>query len=141
MLFAVFYHDIIYKVSRNDNEEKSAELAKERLTQVAYPASSVEMCMTMIRATKHHQRSDDPDVNLFTDADLCILGQEPKVYYQYALQIRKEYSIYPDFLYKPGRKKVLQHFLTMSRIFKSHYFFDKYEQQAKANLEEELKQL
>ena len=31
MLFSVFYHDIIYKATSKDNEEKSAEVAKKRL--------------------------------------------------------------------------------------------------------------
>lgn len=56
-------------------------------------------------------------------------------------QVRKEYSIYPDLLYKPGRKKVLQHFLQMERIFKTQVFYDKYETQSRRNLEKELNQL
>src|SRR5215216_5078365 len=41
ILFAVFYHDIIYKPSRNDNEERSAEVARKRLTGISYPAERV----------------------------------------------------------------------------------------------------
>jgi predicted metal-dependent HD superfamily phosphohydrolase len=39
------------------------------------------------------------------DADLSILGKDLDTYLAYTKMIRKEYSIYPDFLYKPGRKK------------------------------------
>jgi predicted metal-dependent HD superfamily phosphohydrolase len=42
--------------------------------------------------------------------------------------------MYPDFLYKPGRRKVLTHFLEMERIFKSDHFYQKYEEQARKNL-------
>jgi len=69
------------------------------------------------------------------------LGQPSDVYEQYCGQIRKEYSIYPDIVYKPGRKKVLIHFLNMEKIFKTSFFYDKYELQARANLESELKRL
>ena len=52
--------------------------------------------------------------------------------------IRKEYAIYPDMLYNPGRKKVLQHFLTMDTIYKTAVYRDRYEQKAKENLQREL---
>jgi predicted metal-dependent HD superfamily phosphohydrolase len=50
-------------------------------------------------------------------------------------------TIFPDFVYKPGRKKVLLHFLAMERIFKTDYFFHKFELLAKQNLQKELEML
>jgi predicted metal-dependent HD superfamily phosphohydrolase len=55
--------------------------------------------------------------------------------------IRKEYNFYPDFMYKPGRQKVLQHFIQMPRIYKTDYFHDRYEEKARDNLHVELKEL
>ncbi|HET7178254.1 MAG TPA: hypothetical protein VFI14_00955 [Chryseosolibacter sp.] len=52
--------------------------------------------------------------------------------------MRREYSMYPDFLYRPGRRKVLQYFLDMERIFKTEEFASKFEKQARGNLEREL---
>ena len=109
VLFALYYHDIIYNATRKDNEEKSAELARERLRELQYPADKAERCVAHILATKSHTVSTDNDTNLFTDADLSILGTDADNYTAYAQQIRKEYGIYPDFMYYPGRKKVLQH--------------------------------
>jgi predicted metal-dependent HD superfamily phosphohydrolase len=86
-------------------------------------------------------QSADSDINIFTDADLSVLGQDWNTYENYLIQIRKEYSIYPDFVYNSGRKKVLQHFLSMERIFKTNNFFEKLEAQAKENLQRELEQL
>ena len=80
----------------------------------------------------------DTDTNLFTDADLAILGTDWNSYKKYYQQIRKEYSIYPDMIYNPGRKKVLHHFLHMERIYKTVWFYNRYEQQAIINLEKEL---
>ena len=90
-----------------------------------------------IKCTKSHEFSDS-DTNYFTDADLSILGKSWKTYEEYYQQIRKEYKIYPDFIYNSGRKKALQHFLKMDRIFKTDYFFEKYEIQARENLQNEL---
>jgi predicted metal-dependent HD superfamily phosphohydrolase len=66
------------------------------------------------------------------------LGQHWENYLAYAKDVRKEYSIYPDFIYKPGRKKILNHFLKMKRIFKTEFFFAKFEETAKENLNREL---
>ncbi len=140
ILFSVYYHDIIYKTTKNNNEEKSAELAKERLQLIKFPNDKISKCVSQIIATKQHLESTDLDTNLFTDADLSILGKPRESYSEYFKQIRKEYSQYPNFIYNPGRKNVLNHFLSMERIFKTDSFFNKYENIARQNLANELKQ-
>lgn len=94
--------------------------------------------MSIINATKKHDVHTDADINYFTDADLAILGSAENDYKTYFLKIRKEYRWYPDLVYNPGRKRVLQHFLSMERIFKTEYFFNKFESQARKNLGMEL---
>lgn len=138
VLFAVFYHDTIYRAHRKDNEEESARLAQKHLNLLNCDEGLVDQVNKLILATKSHQLSDDNDVNLFTDADLSILGKDWETYSTYFHQVRKEYSIYPDLLYKPGRKKALQHFLSMDRLFKTDVFFSKYETTARANLKNEI---
>lgn len=138
LLFSLFYHDAVYDALRSDNEEKSAELAANRLGQIGVPIAQMEYCRAQILATKRHEPSGDPDTDLFTDADLAILGQPWAQYQAYAQQVRAEYKIYPDLLYKPGRKKVLRHFLEKARIYKTTPFFERYEVAARANLTQEL---
>jgi len=141
LVFSVAYHDIIYNARKKDNEEKSAELAFDRLGDLSVPEMQKVKCKAQILATKTHLLSPDRDTNFFTDADLSILGSDRNMYLDYTRQIRQEYKFYPDFLYKPGRRKVLEHFLTMESIFKTQYFRDKLENQAKANILSELKSL
>ncbi|AOP33158.1 hypothetical protein A0128_04390 [Leptospira tipperaryensis] len=81
------------------------------------------------------------DTNLFLDADLSILGEEWDLYSGYCKNIRKEYSIYSDSDYRVGRGKVLKYFIDMDRIYKTDYFFERYEKRAKENLRTELKNL
>lgn len=138
ILFTLYYHDVIYNASKNDNEEKSAALAEKRMQQLGVPVEITLQCRAQILATKKHEVSADTDTNYFTDADLSVLGQPWEVYEAYHKNVRKEYSIYPDILYIPGRKKVLRHFLSMERIFKTGYFFSKFESVAKDNLQKEL---
>ncbi|MPS65718.1 hypothetical protein [Chryseobacterium sp.] len=139
--FSVFYHDIIYDSSSKSNEEKSADFAKERLQQLNINETDISEIYHQILATKAHQNSDNKDLNYLLDADLSILGKDLEIYIDYTRKIRKEYSIYPDLLYKPGRKKVLKHFLEMENIFKTDYFREKYEKQARKNIEWEIDNL
>ncbi|KFF07694.1 hypothetical protein IX38_09815 [Chryseobacterium luteum] len=139
--FSVFYHDIIYDSSSKSNEEKSALYAADRLKKIGLDQDMISKTEAQIIATKSHQKSDDTDTDYLLDADLSILGKEPAIYFDYTRKIRKEYALYPDFLYKPGRKKVLKHFLELESIFKTRHFREKYEQQAKENLTAELQLL
>jgi predicted metal-dependent HD superfamily phosphohydrolase len=141
VLFALFYHDIIYKPTSDNNEERSAELATARLHEINFPKEQIKKCKAMILATKTHLQSPDGDTNYFIDADLSILGQSWENYSAYANNVRKEYSIYPDLIYKPGRRKAVRHFLKMDRIFKTDFFFDKFEEKARENLSRELNML
>jgi len=141
IIFSIAYHDVIYYVSKKDNEERSADYAFERLTLLRLTEHEKQKCVNQVLATKMHVINSDNDTNFFTDADLSILGTDPQSYSRYTSQIRKEYRLYPDMVYKPGRKKVLLHFLSMPYIFKTELFRQKFETQARANLAQELKTL
>ncbi|NAS29920.1 hypothetical protein GTQ40_02950 [Flavobacteriaceae bacterium R38] len=141
ILFTLFYHDIVYNSTISDNEEKSAELAEKRMKQIRISNDKIVLCKKQILATKSHIKSIDSDTNYFTDADLSILGQSWETYSLYYKNIRKEYSIYPTLVYNPGRKKILKHFLSVDRIFKTDFFYNKFEIQAKQNIEKEIKSL
>jgi predicted metal-dependent HD superfamily phosphohydrolase len=141
MQFSVYYHDIVYNALKNNNEEKSAALAESRMQSLQVPTEKITKAKLLILATKGHHVSSDPEINIFTDADLAVLGKPWNVYSEYARQIRKEYSVYPDLIYNPGRKKVLNHFLSMERIYKTDLFFQRYETKSRSNMEKELKEL
>ena len=141
MLFAIYYHDIIYDVLKNDNEEKSAKYASERMIKLEAPTEQIALCTQHILATKSHSANENADTNLFTDADLSILGSDWKTYDNYCQLIRQEYAFYPDLLYKSGRKKVLHRFLAMDKIFKTEIFYNQFEEQARQNIAEELNHL
>ncbi|PQJ11911.1 hypothetical protein CJD36_008950 [Flavipsychrobacter stenotrophus] len=138
LLFTTFYHDIMYNVLRHDNEEQSAELAVKEMKLLGVPEAVVESTRACILATKTHESTGSALIDLFIDADMSIVGRDYDTYIIYAQQVRKEYGIYPDLLYNPGRKKALGHFLEMERIFKTQYFYDKYEVKARENVVKEM---
>ena len=138
LTISIAYHDFIYNPLRQDNEEKSADEAMNKLGSLNASQEQKSKCREQIITTKGQSISQDTHTNYFIDADLAILGSDPKTYENYSRSIRKEYKYYPDLIYKPGRRKVLKYFLEMERIFKTNYFFDKYEKQARINIDSEL---
>lgn len=139
LLFAIYYHDIIYKPNKSNNEYQSAITFKNRIDKTSF--DKLNECMSQIEATKEHKISDNYDTNILLDLDLSILGKSSKEYKTYSENIRKEYQIYPDFMYRKGRKKVLKNILELNFIYKTDYFKQLYENQARENLKLELKQL
>ena len=138
--FAIFYHDIIYNVLKSNNEEKSAKIAVKYLSVMKIEAEVINRVNQLILDTKTHQTLTN-DGNFLMDFDLAILGQPEKEYQLYTSQIREEYKVFPNIIYTKGRKKVLQHFLDNEAIFKTAFFYDKFEKQAKSNLQQELNSL
>ncbi len=138
--FAVLFHDIVYDVAKSNNEELSAVFAQKAMRKMKIDTGIIQKTYDYILATKKHQPfPQDADLQFLLDIDLSILASEPARYQEYTQQIRKEYSIYPDFLYKNGRKKAMLSFLEREQIF---YFYDQhFEQRARANIENEIRVL
>lgn len=142
LIFAIYFHDLVYKASHDDNEERSAAEALQFLKKIGYPEEKQQKVNAFIMATKGHQNPlADPDLDYFLDFDLHILGVSPSFYDAYTKQIRREYSIYPSYFYKKGRKRVLQHFLGQTSIYRTAAFREKYEKRARENMERELEGL
>ena len=93
IVFAVAYHDAIYNALRSNNEEKSALLAAERLKSIGVPEECVRKCEQLILATKKHKAADY-ETNLFTDADLSILGSDTVRNHDYLAALRLSPTIY-----------------------------------------------
>ncbi|MCO6163303.1 hypothetical protein [Flavobacterium sp. NRK F7] len=134
--YAIFYHDIIYKVTRKDNELESAKLAIKLLPE--YAKIDKELVFEMICATQMHEHRENEAINWLLDFDLQILASPWEDYQVYSKQIRQEYKIYPNILYNPGRKKALQHFLERDFIFQTPTFRVKYEAKARENIKNEI---
>ncbi|MHC0441458.1 HD domain-containing protein [Flavobacterium sp. 3-210] len=97
-----------------------------------------QLVFDAICATQQHQQNVIEDINWLIDFDLKILAKDWEDYKIYIKQIRKEYRIYPDFLYKPGRAKALKHFVENEFIFQTEEFRNLYEEKARNNIENEI---
>ena len=75
------------------------------------------------------------------DVDLSILGREKNRFFKYEEEIRREYEWVPLSVFVPKRAEILQRFLARGHIFSTDWFRQKYEKQARMNLEESISRL
>lgn len=137
---AIFYHDIVYDIEAGDNEEQSAYKAINSLLRCeAIDLDTIREVNKMILATKNHC-SEESYIEYFLDIDMLILASETDVYLKYSENIRKEYWFYHDESYNGGRERVLREMLK-SPIFKTDYYFTRYETIARINIQKELETL
>jgi predicted metal-dependent HD superfamily phosphohydrolase len=141
---AIFFHDAVYIPTRSDNEAESATLARARLTALVLPPGLIGRVAELILATRHgieHVEQHDADLALLLDLDLSVLAADRPIYEGYARAIRSEYAVYPDEVYRPGRRRVLGQFLARSRIYQTSRLHGLWDAAARANLTWEFAEL
>jgi predicted metal-dependent HD superfamily phosphohydrolase len=139
LVLAVWLHDAVYDPRAQDNEVRSAALARSLLPLLNVPADVVKETARLILLTKTHQAGpEDTAGRLLLDADLSILGADEAEYDRYAEAIRREYAWVPDDAYRQGRARVLRQFLERPSIFAAPPLRAQAEEQARRNLEREL---
>lgn len=135
---AAWFHDVVYDPGAGDNEERSRDLAIDRLGALGVAASESERVGELVMATKSHDAGGLEGAAALLDADLSILGAGAAAYDAYALAIREEYAEVPDDRYRAGRTAVLERFLARDRLFLTAAGVERYEAAARANLTREL---
>jgi len=139
--FALWFHDAVYDPKASDNEERSAALAIQCLSEAGLPRDFSNGVVQLILATKHHEAGAHPDAPLLIDVDLSILGQPEPRFREYEEQIRREYAWVPDFVFAGKRAKILERFVARDRVYHTDWFNLKFEAQARANLQWSIQKL
>lgn len=140
---AIWFHDVIYDVRKSDNELQSGYYAVTALTNLGVSASLSQRVYELILLTQHPNKPDPRSVDmqdqaLLLDIDLSVLGQAHNVYQVYETAIRAEYQHVPSWLYKFARQRLLKSFLKQPVIYHSSYFQEKFESQARLNIQSAL---
>ena len=139
LTLAIWLHDIIYNPKAKDNEQQSAHFAHQLLTPLQIPDRTLHTIQTLILTTQHHNPNPySTDQQILCDLDLAILGSPPKTYRQYAQAIRSEYAWIPQPDYCQGRIQILKTFLNRDRLYHIPELRDRYETQARQNLQQEI---
>ncbi|XP_012255186.2 uncharacterized protein LOC105685553 [Athalia rosae] len=78
------------------------------------------------------------DAHYLLDLDMAVLGAELDKYTEYTERVRGEYSFLSPPMYTALRLKVLQNFLQIPNIFATKEFREKFEEQARLNIQAEV---
>ncbi len=132
---ALWFHDAVYSTRAGDNEERSAALAKQCLDEGGVSRPVSDAVVELVMATKSHEPGGKADAAVMVDIDLSILGQTEERFLEYETQIRKEYAWVPKIIFGPKRAAILEGFLRRERIYRTEWFYEKYEERARRNIE------
>ena len=138
---ALWFHDAIYKVFSNDNEQKSAQWARDFLVVNGAQGAAASRVYDLIIATQHNAPATTQDAAWLVDIDLSILGRPAAVYEQFESDIRREYRMVPWFLYRKKRAEILSGFLAREKIYINEPFSTEWEEQARCNMQAAITRL
>ena len=149
VVFAVFFHDIVYDPQSKDNEDRSSELFLSFHKEAACQNLDDSLVHKYIIATKTHytnehsqmsERWGNTDMHIFLDIDMAILSVEPSDYSDYGDKIRQEYCHLPEDLYCKRRVHILEQFLTQ-RVYCCENMHNAWEESARSNISAEIVKL
>ena len=138
---ALWFHDAVYDPRASDNEARSAGWAREALTGLGVPFPTADEVARLVLVTRHDAPVTDPAAALVSDVDLSILGRPPERYDEFERQIREEYAWVPEPVFRAERARILAAFLRRDPLYLTPAFRDRYERQARANLDRTVARL
>jgi predicted metal-dependent HD superfamily phosphohydrolase len=138
---ALWFHDAVYDTHRADNEARSADWAREVVTQSGGSDEVALRVSQLVLATRHSGAPAEPDARLLVDIDLAIFAAEPDRYDEYERQIRFEYQWVPEGIFRDTRRRILSDFLARARIYTTVFFADRCEHSARRNLQRAIAHL
>lgn len=138
---AWWLHDFIYKKQSKINEKRSSQAANNLCLNAMLEKQFADNVSSLVLDTGHNEVPKTSDGKFIADIDLLIFGKPPEVFDEYERRIRKEYSWVDPDEYRNGRSAVIERFSKRKKIYHTNRFQDKYEKQARQNLERLLSTL
>ena len=131
---AIWYHDAIYKPGARNNEQLSADLFMET-TRGRFDDSLRNTVYQHIMATLHDDSEfENSDTKFMVDIDLSSFGLPWPEFSQDSDNLRLEMRGLSDEDFHRRQSRFQQSLMERARLFKSDYFYENYEQQARQNL-------
>jgi predicted metal-dependent HD superfamily phosphohydrolase len=132
---AIWFHDVVYDGRQKDNEEQSAQVTAAALRKLGASEAFIDEVQQLILFTRHDVEPTTSDGKLMADIDLASLALAPERFDENSRRIRSEYLHVPEDLFLRGRNDMLGGLLKRPRIYYTDAFHDRYEGQARENLE------
>jgi predicted metal-dependent HD superfamily phosphohydrolase len=139
VLLAAWFHDAVYQGIPRQDEEESARLAEDRLSDAGLPDADMAEVARLVRLTGDHRpEAGDSDGALLCDADLSVLGGDPDEYARYLAAVRKDYAHVGDADFAAGRAAVVRRLLELDPLFHTGRAKELWLDAAQRNLKGEL---
>lgn len=138
---ALWFHDAIYDTGRHDNEQRSADWARQSAIDLGVDPGQAQRIADLILVTRHDAVPADADAALLVDIDLAILGAAPARFDEYERQVREEYHQVPDADFRRGRAAILQQFLARETLYSTPECRSWFEAAARDNLRRSIAHL
>ena len=131
---AIWFHDVIYRPGAADNEQLSANQFME-MTSGLFDEVLRSTVSQHIMATLHcGENADNPDTKYLVDIDLSSFGLPWPEFLRDSKCLREEMSHLSDEVFYRKQFEFQRNLLDQHRFFKSDYFYDNCEDQARKNL-------
>lgn len=139
---AAWYHDAVYDVRRDDNEECAAQLAERTLRGPDEDPLDVGEVARLVRLTQTHDPAHgDSNGAVLSDADLSVLAGDSRAYAEYVSAVRAEYSHVSDEDFRAGRAAIVEQLLSSPALYRTRLGNSRWEAAARDNLSRELARL
>jgi len=146
---AAWYHGAIFSTDEDDayahrggeDEDASAEYAREELASLGVPAAAIDNVAVMVKALARHTRNPtSSDCAVLCDADLAVLASDPQRYKEYVRDVRAEYSFIPERKFLEARRSIIKKLLARPQLYVSPLGAT-WEQRAQQNLAGEVSRI
>lgn len=138
---ALYYHHITYDSCADNNEINSARVATEQLKSVGIKDKDTAAIYDLIRLTDPLPSPSIPLGDLFLDLHRAWMGADSDQFQTFAEARRQDFSWLPDGKYLRQRMNEVIPLLDRQPIFVTKDFHDRFEDQARQNLNAEIQRL
>lgn len=131
---AIWFHDAIYVPGSKENEQRSVTYLRRCARMMGIDPAIARVASEHVCATSSHSLTAHPDTAFVIDIDLSQLGFPPHRFQADERAIRMEYAAFPDAVFWPARRAVLEEFQRREPLYTTQPIRDRYESRAKENL-------
>ncbi len=136
----IWFHDIIYDIPPTENELKSARLFRSMTKDRIDPTLCQNVC-NMILITTHKVTPTRNDEKLLVDVDLSSFALPWEQFKKDSENVRHEFFNKSDQDFYSGHMKFMQSLLDRPSFFSSDFFREKYEANARENVQRLMEEL
>jgi len=130
--WSIWFHDIIYDATRNDNEERSANVLADFMRAIGMPSEHIDTMRWLILVTSHKGSPQTYIEDIICDLDLREFVSDRQV--KNSEEVRLEFAHVSDEEFDKGRIEFIDWMLSKESIYHTDLYRESLETLARQNL-------